>query len=182
MEDRLTGLIAPIAEAEGFELVRVRVTGGRTKTLQVMAERPDHTMSAADCAALSRALSPRLEAADPIEGHYNLEVSSPGIDRPLVRLKDFDDWQGWPAKLELDRLVEGRKRFSGVVAGVDDGQVAFDIDGENETALFPLGWIASAKLVLTEELIRESLKAGKALEEKAGETGEGEEVMTETSQ
>ena len=182
LEDRLTGLIAPIAEAEGFELIRVRVTGGRTKTLQVMAERPDHTMTAADCATLSRALSPPLEAADPIEGNYNLEVSSPGIDRPLVRLKDFADWQGWPAKLELDRLVEGRKRFSGVVAGVDDGQVAFDIEGEDETALFALEWIASAKLVLTEDLIRESLKAGKALEENAGETSEGEEVMTEPSQ
>lgn len=182
LEDRLTGLIAPIAEAEGFELIRVRVTGGRTKTLQVMAERPDHTMSAADCAKLSRAVSPALEDADPIEGNYNLEVSSPGIDRPLVRLKDFDDWQGWPAKLELDRLVEGRKRFSGVVAGVDDGQVAFDIEGEDETALFPLEWIASAKLVLTEDLIRESLKAGKALQEKAGETSEGEDMMTETSE
>ena len=180
VEDRLTGLIAPVAEAAGFELIRVRVTGGRTKTLQVMAERPDHTMSAADCAQLSRALSPVLEESDPIEGQYTLEVSSPGIDRPLVRLKDFDDWQGWPAKLELDRLVEGRKRFSGVVAGVEDGQVAFDIDGESETALFPLEWIASAKLVLTDDLIRESLKAGKSPKEDALDTGEGENEMTES--
>ena len=161
--DRLTEIIAPVAQAAGFELVRVRMTGSRTKTLQVMAERPDRTMSAGDCAQLSRALSPVLDAADPIGDKYTLEVSSPGIDRPLVRLKDFDDWQGWPARLELNRLVEGRKRFSGVLAGVDDGKIAFDIDDEEQTALFPIDWISSAKLVLTDELIKESLKAGKDL-------------------
>ena len=149
-------------EATGFELVRVRVTGGKTKTLQIMAERADKTMSAEDCARLSRALSPVLDEKDPIEGNYVLEVSSPGIDRPLVRPKDFEEWQGWPAKLELNRLVEGRKRFQGVVAGMDEGKVAFDIDGEEDTALFPLEWIAQARLILTDELIRESLKAGKA--------------------
>ncbi len=160
-DDRLFELINPAVEAAGFELVRVRVTGGNTKTLQVMAERADKTMSAGDCAKLSRALSSVLEDADPIEGAYTLEVSSPGIDRPLVRPKDFEDWQGWPAKLELNRLVEGRKRFSGVVAGMDDGKVAFDIEGEEETALFPINWIASAKLVLTDDLIKESLKTAK---------------------
>lgn len=154
-------LINPAVEGVGFELVRVRVTGAKTKTLQVMAERPDRTMTAEDCARLSRVLSPVLEDADPIKGAYVLEVSSPGIDRPLVRPKDFDEWQGWPAKLELDRLVEGRKRFNGVVAGMDEGKVAFDIEGEEETALFPLEWIVSAKLVLTDALIDESLKAGK---------------------
>ncbi len=161
--DRLTEIIAPVAQAAGFELVRVRVSGSSAKTLQVMAERPDRTMSAEDCARLSRALSPVLDAADPIAGNYTLEVSSPGIDRPLVRLKDFEDWQGWPARLELDRLVEGRKRFAGVLAGVDAGKVAFDIDDEEETALFPIDWISSAKLVLTDDLIKESLKAGKDL-------------------
>ena len=159
-QDRLSELLTPAIEGAGFELVRVRVTGGKTKTLQVMAERPDKTMSAEDCAKLSRALSPLLDETDPIEGNYVLEVSSPGIDRPLVRPKDFEDWQGWPAKLELNRMVEGRKRFSGVVAGMDEGKVAFDIDGEDDTALFPIDWIASAKLILTDELIRESLKAG----------------------
>ncbi len=180
LEDTLTDLIGPVAAGAGFELIRVRVTGGNTKTLQVMAERPDHSMTAEDCATLSRALSPVLEEADPIAGHYNLEVSSPGIDRPLVRLKDFDDWRGWEAKLELNRLVEGRKRFAGVVAGVDDGMVAFDIDGEDETALFPLAWIASAKLVLTDELIRESLKSGATRLEDAENDGEGDDEMTET--
>lgn len=159
--DPLFELINPVVEDEGFELVRVRMTGSKTKTLQVMAERSDHTMTAEDCARLSRALSPVLEAADPIHGAYVLEVSSPGIDRPLVRPKDFEDWQGWPAKLELNRLVEGRKRFTGIVAGMDEGKVAFDIDGEEETALFPLEWIAGAKLVLTDALIEESLKAGR---------------------
>lgn len=154
-------LINPAVEGAGFELVRVRVTGAKTKTLQVMAERPDRTMTAEDCARLSRVLSPVLEDADPIKGAYVLEVSSPGIDRPLVRPKDFDEWQGWPAKLELDRLVEGRKRFNGIIAGMDEGKVAFDIEGEEETALFPFEWIVSAKLVLTDALIDESLKAGK---------------------
>jgi ribosome maturation factor RimP len=170
---RLFELLNPVVEATGFELVRVRMTGSRTKTLQVMAERADKTMSAGDCAQLSRALSPVLEEADPVEGNYILEVSSPGIDRPLVRAKDFEDWQGWPAKLELDRLVEGRKRFQGIVAGMDDGKVAFDIDGEEETALFPLDWIASAKLVMTDDLIRESLKAGK-IDPQLKETSHGD--------
>ena len=176
LEDRIAALIEPIVKDAGFELVRVRITGGQTKTLQVMAERADRTMSAEDCAKLSRALSPALDEHDPIEGNYNLEVSSPGIDRPLVKLKDFDDWRGWPAKLELNRLVEGRKRFKGVVAGVDDGKVAFDIEGEEDTALFPLEWIASAQLVLTDDLIRETMKADK----KARQTN-GEDEM-ETSQ
>ena len=176
LEDRLIALIEPVVENAGFELVRVRITGGNNvKTLQVMAERPDKTMSAEDCAKLSRALSPVLDEADPIEGNYNLEVSSPGIDRPLVKLKDFDDWQGWPAKLELNRLVEGRKRFKGVVAGVDEGKVAFDIEGEEDTALFPIEWIASAQLVLTEELIRETMKADKAARQNTEQsTGEDE--------
>lgn len=169
LEDRLVAIIEPVAEAAGFELVRVKITGGQTKTLQVMAERPDRTMSAGDCAKLSRALSPVLEEADPIEGAYNLEVSSPGIDRPLVKLKDFDHWQGWPAKLELNRLIEGRKRFKGVVAGVDDGKVAFDIEGEEDTALFPLEWIASAQLVLTDDLIKQTMKADKEARQATGE-------------
>lgn len=159
--DPLLTLIAPVVESQGFDLIRVRVTGAKRKTLQVMAERSDRTMTAEDCARLSRALSPVLEDADPIEGAYTLEVSSPGVDRPLVRLKDFADWEGYAAKLELNRTVEGRKRFTGALAGVDDGKVAFDIDGEDATALFPFEWIATAKLVLTDELIKDSFKAAK---------------------
>ncbi len=161
IEKKIAELIEPAVAAAGFELVRVRLSGRKELTLQVMAERADKTMSAEDCATLSRALSPLLEEADPIAGAYRLEVSSPGIDRPLTRLKDFEDWQGYEAKLELDRMVENRKRFSGVLAGVDGGNVCLDIAGEEETALIPFEWIDTAKLVLTDALIRESLNAAK---------------------
>jgi len=183
LEERLSALLTPVVEAAGFELVRVRLTGAKTKTLQVMAERADHTMSAEDCAALSRALSPVLDDADPIEASYRLEVSSPGIDRPLTRLKDFHDWQGYQVKLELDRMIEGRKRFSGVLGGLEDDDILLDIEGEEETALIPFAWIANAKLTLTDELIRDTLRAAKAA--KAGadasenDTIEGTEDMTE---
>lgn len=170
LEERLISLIEPIAKAEGFELVRVRVTGSRDKTVQIMAERPDKTMSAEDCAKLSRALSATFEEEDPIEGRFTLEVSSPGIDRPLTRLSDYEDWQGYEAKIELTQLVEGRKRLRGTLGGVEDGNVLFDIDGETDTALIPYDWIAGGKLMLTDQLISESLKAAK--EAAANENGE----------
>ncbi len=162
LSDRIEKLVAPVVSAGGFELVRVRITGAEMKTLQIMAERPDHTMSAEDCATLSRALSPVLEEADPIPGAYRLEVSSPGIDRPLTRLRDYHDWQGYEARLELDRTIEGRKKFKGVLAGVDGDNICLDIEGEAETALIPYAWIVSGKLVLTDALIRDSLRAAKA--------------------
>ena len=161
LEERIEKLVAPAIAAAGFELVRVKVAGKETKTLQIMAERADHTMTAEDCADLSRALSPILEEADPIAGPYRLEISSPGIDRPLVRLRDYDDWQGYEAKIELDRMIEGRKKFKGVLAGVDGDNIGLDIEGEEETALIPFAWIHAARLVLTDALIRESLKAAK---------------------
>lgn len=159
LEDHITDLISPLVEELGFELVRIRLTGARTKILQVMAERADGTMTAKECATLSRALSPVLDEQNPVEGRYTLEVSSPGIDRPLTREKDFIRWEGFAAKLELDRMIEGRKKFKGTLAGFEDGHVAFNIEGEEESALFPFGWIVSAKLMLTDELIRESLRA-----------------------
>lgn len=161
LEERIEKLVGPAVEAAGFELVRIRMTGKEVKTLQIMAERPDRTMSAEDCASLSRRLSPILDEADPISGAYRLEISSPGIDRPLVRLKDYHDWQGYEAKIELDRMIEGQKKFKGVLAGVDGENIGLDIEGEAETALIPFAWIQSAKLVLTDDLIRESLKAAK---------------------
>ncbi|NNU15681.1 ribosome maturation factor RimP [Parvularcula sp. ZS-1/3] len=161
-EDRLTEILEPAIEAAGFEPVRIRMTGSREKTLQVMAERPDGTMSAEDCAALSRALSEVLEEKDPIEDPYTLEVSSPGIDRPLTRLKDFERWDGFAAKIELTQAVENQKRFRGYVAGVEDDNVLFDIEGEDETALIPFELIAAAKLLMTDELITESLRRSKA--------------------
>jgi ribosome maturation factor RimP len=120
-----------------------------------MAERPsDGDMNVEDCARLSRAISEIMDAADPIAGEYTLEVSSPGVDRPLTRLADFEAYQGYEARIELDRLAEGRKRFKGVLAGVDEGQVAVDLEGEAETALIPFSWIVEAKLVLTDQLMK----------------------------
>lgn len=157
-EDKLLALIEPAARDLGYEIVRVRLMGSRRKTFQIMAERPDGRMSSGDCEKLSRGLSPLLEAEDPIETEYALEVSSPGIDRPLTRFVDFDRWIGWEAKLELDRGIEGRKRFSGELAGTEDNNICINLEGEEDTALIPFEWIASARLVLTDDLIRESLR------------------------
>lgn len=162
LEERIEKLVAPAIAAAGFDLIRIRITGKETRTLQIMAERADHTMSAEDCAILSRALSPILEEADPIDGAYRLEISSPGIDRPLVRLRDYHDWQGYEAKIEIDRMIEGRKKFKGVLAGVDGDNICLAVEGEEETALIPFAWISAAKLTLSDELIRESLRASKS--------------------
>ena len=158
-DERVLQLAEPIADTLGMEIVRVRVMGGEKTRLQIMAERADGTMEADDCARLSRALLDVLDQADPVSGAYDLEVSSPGIDRPLTAPQHFARWAGFDAKLELDRLVEGRKRFRGVLAGVEDQSVAIDLDGEAQTALIPFEWIADAKLVMTDALIRASLKA-----------------------
>lgn len=180
IEDRITDLINSTVCESGFELIRVRVTGAKDKVLEIMAERADKTMTAEDCAILSRALSPVLDAADPIESTYRLEVSSPGIDRPLTRLAHFHDWQGYEAKIELDRLVEGRKRFRGVLGGIEDENVVLDMEGEEDAALIPHGWIQSAKLILTDALLRESLKVAKDAEKQAATTAV-EETLNEYS-
>ncbi|WP_334160621.1 ribosome maturation factor RimP [Phenylobacterium sp.] len=153
---KLLELLDPVAEAAGYEIVRLRLMGGsEQRRLQIMAERPsDGDMNVEDCARLSRAISEVMDAADPISGEYVLEVSSPGVDRPLTRLKDFETFEGYEARLELDRLAEGRKRFKGVLAGVEGDQVAIDLDGEAETALVPFAWITEAKLVLSDELMK----------------------------
>ncbi len=155
-EDRqLLELLDPVAEAAGYEIVRLRMMGGEARrTLQIMAEDQNGEMIVEDCAKLSRALSEVLDAADPIKGDYVLEVSSPGVDRPLTRLKDFEAYEGFEARLELDRLADNRKRFKGILAGVEDGNVMIDLEGEEETTLVPFGWIADAKLVLTDELMK----------------------------
>ncbi len=170
LEQRITDLAEPIAAGAGFDLIRIVVSGKKSLTVQVMAERPDHTMTAEDCAILSRALSPIMDEADPIEGAYSLEVSSPGIDRPLVRQKDFHDWQGYEVKIELNTPIEGQKRFRGILGGLDGDNVCLDISGEEETALIPFEMIGAAKLVLTDELIRDSLRASKAAQ-KEGTNG-----------
>ncbi len=157
-ETRILEIADPIAEDLGYEVVRLRVMGGKSKRLQIMAQRADGNMDVDDCARLSRALSAVLDVEDPFADEWALEISSPGIDRPLTALRHFDDWRGHEAKLELDRLVEGRKRFTGMLAGTDDGNVAIDLKGEDQTALVPFDWITDAKLVMSDALIEESLR------------------------
>ena len=148
-------LLDPVAEVAGYEIIRLRLMGGQTRRLQIMAERPDGTMDVEDCAKLSRAVSQVLDAADPITGEYLLEVSTPGIDRPLTRLKDFETYEGYEARLELDRLAEGRKRFRGKLAGVEDGNVGIDLEEEVDVTVYvPFAWIIEAKLVLSDELLK----------------------------
>ena len=160
-EDRkLLELLEPVAEAAGYDIVRLRMVGGdRARRMQIMAERPDGTMLVEDCAALSRAFSEVLDAADPVRGEYLLEVSSPGVDRPLTRLADFETYQGYEARIELDRLVENRKRFKGELAGVEGDNVAINLEGETDTALLPFAWISDAKLVITDRLLKRGAEA-----------------------
>ncbi len=157
---QLEPVITPAVEAAGYRLVRLRLMGGKHKTLQIMAERPDGQMDVEDCAKLSRALSDLLDQEDPIEGEYSLEVSSPGIDRPLTRIADFAHWAGHEAKIELTTNdADGRKRFRGKLMGLDGKDVLFLSGGTN--MVFAFRNIAEAKLVLTDKLIEEDLKARK---------------------
>lgn len=156
-EDRqLLELLDPVAEAAGYEIVRLRLMGGATRRLQIMAERPeDGEMGIDDCARLSRAISEVLDAADPIEGEYALEVSSPGIDRPLTRLKDFDTYEGLEARIELDRLADGRKRFKGELAGTENDQVGINTEEDPDSTIYiPFAWISEAKLVMNDQLMK----------------------------
>lgn len=172
-QDRqLIELIDPIAESLGLDVVRVRLMGGSLRQrLQIMAERPsDNDISVEECARLSRAVSEVFDAADPIPGEYLLEVSSPGVDRPLTRLKDFDLFEGLEARLETDRMIEGRKRFKGIVAGTEGDNVCMDLDGEDDTALIPFDWLVDAKLVMTDAL----LKRGAEIRARRGEPEDDE--------
>ena len=158
-DKRLAEIVRPVVEGLGFELVRLRFMSGKKATVQVMAERPDGTMEIEDCAAVSRALSAVLDVEDPISGEYSLEVSSPGIDRPLTRLIDFDRWAGYEAKLETEEMIEGRRRFKGVLAGTAGSEVLIEIP--EGTIGLEFDWLSDAKLVLTDDLIAESLRARK---------------------
>lgn len=145
-------LVAPSLEAMGYTLVRVAFSGGRRPTLQIMAERKDEVpMTVEDCAEISRAVSAVLDVADPIGGAYNLEVSSPGIDRPLTRPEDFVRFAGFEARVELQHGIDGRKRFRGRLIGFEDGRVR--IKSELGEVAVPYADIARAKLVLTDDLI-----------------------------
>jgi ribosome maturation factor RimP len=178
-EERLLALIEPTAADLGYEIVRIRLMGNVRKTLQIMAERArDAGMDAEDCATLSRAISPVIDVEDPISGAWALEVSSPGIDRPLTRLKDFAAWEGFEARVELVRMVENRKRFKGVLAGVEDGAVLLNIDGEEGTAVIPFSMIDKAKLVMTDALLAEGA-ARMGVDLGDGLDGEDEEAPVE---
>ena len=178
---RLLGLLDSVAEASGYAIVRLRLMGGNeTRRLQVMAEQPDGAMLVEDCAILARAISDVLDAVDPISGEYTLEVSSPGVDRPLTRLEDFAAYAGYEARLELDRLAENRRRFKGVLAGVDGDEVAIDLEGETETAMIPFAWITEAKLVITDQLMKRGAEARAArIASSPPPEGEGDHEVVE---
>jgi len=178
-EARIEALIQPVVSDMGFLLVRVRyLTGGRPK-LQIMAERPDGSMDVEDCAKLSRALSALLDVEDPIASEYVLEVSSPGLDRPLVRPADFVRFKGLEAKIELIRIFEGRKRFRGLIGGLELGgagdMVIIEEEGGARFAL-PFSLIDEAKLVLTDALIAQALKAQASTTQEPGAIEQGAEV------
>jgi ribosome maturation factor RimP len=154
LEARIAHIIEPVVEALGYELVRVKISGLGGMTVQVMAERPDGTMGVEDCELISRNISPALDVEDPIGRAYNLEVSSPGIDRPLTRRKHFEAWAGHEARIETEVAIDGRKRFRGTLLGVRDGAVGIRLpEGEGNEFWLPAGEIAEAKLVLTDALI-----------------------------
>lgn len=178
---KLLELLDPVAEAAGYEIVRLRLMGGaEQRKLQIMAERAsDGDMVVEDCARLSRAISEVLDAADPISGEYLLEVSSPGIDRPLTRRKDFEAHEGYEVRLELDRLAEGRKRFKGVLAGLEGDQLGLDIEGEAETAMIPLAWVVEAKLVLNDDLMKRGAEMRAQRLAAEGQIGEQQQQTTE---
>lgn len=161
LDARIAAIVEPVIRDLGYRLVRVKVTAQNGCTLQIMAERPDGSMNVDDCEEISKAVSPVLDLEDPIDKAYHLEISSPGIDRPLVRRSDFDRWMGHETKIELSRLRDGRKRFRGVLLGNRDDAVMLRIDAEGGTADvdLPLDEIGDARLVLTDALIEESLKA-----------------------
>jgi len=163
LDRRIAEIVGPVIEDLGFELVRVRLMTGKESTLQIMAQKPDGTIEVDDCGEISTAVSAVLDVEDPIVEAYTLEVSSPGIDRPLTRLKDFDQWAGYVAKIETTELIDGRRRFKGTLAGTEGDEVLITLDDQAEEITIGLkfDWLSDAKLVLTDELIREVLRGRK---------------------
>jgi ribosome maturation factor RimP len=180
VEQGVAARVAAIAEAVieglGLRLVRVKISGLSGCTVQIMAERPDGTMTIEDCETLSRALSPVLDVADPIDRAYRLEISSPGLDRPLVRRSDFERNIGSTIKVEMAIAVEGRRRFRGSLVGTEGDSARLRRDqvapGEDSEVLLPIGDMAEAKVTLTDAVISESLKRGKT---ESGETGDDQQ-------
>ena len=163
MDRRLADIVTPVIEGLGFELVRIRLMGGATRTLQIMADRPDGGIVVDDCGEISLAVSAVLDVEDPIEENFVLEVSSPGIDRPLTRLKDFEMWKGWEARIETTELIDGRRRFKGMLAGVEGEEVLIELDDGAEPVTIGLqfDWLSDVKLILTDDLITEMLRQKK---------------------
>jgi len=167
IDARVAGIVGPVLAAIGYRLVRVRLSGQNGLTLQIMAEREDGTMTVEDCEEVSRALSPVLDVEDPIEKAYHLEVSSPGIDRPLVRKADFADALGHLVKIETSVMVGGRKRIRGRIASCDESGVTIERDqasyGDEPVVTVPFDALSDARLILTDDLIRDALKKDKKL-------------------
>ena len=178
IDRRLADLVGPVIEGLGFELVRIRLMGGKTRILQIMADRPEGGIGVDECGDISTAVSAVLDVEDPLEDNYILEVSSPGIDRPLTRLKDFEVWKGWEARIETTELIDGRRRFKGGLMGVEGDEVLIELDEGTETVTIGLkfDWLSDAKLILTEELIAEMLRQKKTHEPAEGEFDEIEET------
>lgn len=171
----IAGVIEPVLEGLGYRLVRVVISGQDGQTLQIMAERPDGSMTIEDCEAVSRDLSPMLDTFDPVTGAYRLEISSPGIDRPLVRPGDFEGWTGFEARVELRQPVSGRKRWRGVLDGFEAGEVRMicEIEGPDgkigpHVVGFPVAMVSEAKLMLTDDLIQDALRSDKQSRKAAG--------------
>lgn len=162
IDRRMAEIITPVIEDMGFELVRVRLMGGKHNTLQIMVERPEGGIEVDECGQISTAVSATLDVEDPISDAYTLEVSSPGVDRPLTRLKDFEAYEGFEARIETTDLIDGRRRFKGILAGVEGTEVLINI--EEGTIGLEFDWLADAKLILTDELITEMLRQRKAAE------------------
>jgi ribosome maturation factor RimP len=165
---RVSSVVAPVLQGMGYRLVRIKISGEAGCTVQIMAERPDGSMQIEDCEAISKALSPVLDVADPIDRAYRLEISSPGIDRPLVRRSDFGRYAGHLVKIEMAVPHQGRKRFRGTIGEIDGAAVHLHRDDtrkdEDADVMLPMEDIADARLVLTDELIAESMRRGKAAE------------------
>ncbi len=187
IDRRLAEIVTPVIEDLGFELVRIRLMGGKTATLQIMADRPEGGINVEDCAEISTAVSATLDVEDPVEDAYMLEVSSPGIDRPLTRLKDFDTYEGYEARIETNQPIDGRKRFKGVLAGIEGEDVLINIEdhGEIVTVGLNFDWLADAKLILTDELIAEMLRQKKdagVLDESVMDESAFDDIETEAGE
>ena len=152
IDKKIAGIIDPVILDMGYEVVRVRMTGGETKTLQIMADRPEGGIDIDELADLSNAISLYLDLEDLFLDAYNLEVSSPGIDRPLTRLKDFEVFEGYEARIEIDQLIEGQRRFRGILAGIDENEVLINL--KEGTIGLKFNWLTEAKLILNDNLIK----------------------------